>query len=689
MTSIPSNLTRVPNLLASQLFLSNLTTTNLQILRLQEQMATGRAINRPSDNPVRAGAVGILDATIERSEQRLRNLSLASATLGYLDSSIGEANDLVIEAAALASSQIGATSDGATRNNQAIVVDSMIRELFLLSNRETNGVHVFGGSTATRPPMEEIATGFRYVGRGSGLIADLDLGPDVPITIGGDNAIGETSARLISPIDLDPVLTADTAIDDLDGGRGLGVSLGTIEFSFDGGPVEEIDLSEVATVGDVVDAINAAIIQYETDNGVTILDAGGVSIAGGSISIDVVGGAPNPDLVFSDIGAGTTGEDLGLIQAAFNQPTALGADLDPRVTLQTPVSALPGVTTPLGEVRFDFRVGETTSSTLVDLSGAQTVDDIRSIIESEVEGVRVEVNESGRGLAIFNEVSGPTLTIADTSTLPQTAFELGIRTFTGTTPTGDLNNGEGVRIATGAIDPITGLPDPDRDIDFLITLGTGQSFSVDLREQDLATVQTVVDRINAEFTTALGEPPINGSAPALVAGDVWATVDSAGGLALVDTGGLGQISVERENNSPAAGDLGLESGAWDAGGARFVGEDRAGIRVDSLFTHLIALRDALRADDTDGITLAGGALQESVDRLAEARALAGVYASRVETAERREEDLDVLDRRMRSELQDLDFTEAAVRFNLLQTQLQAGLQTGARAQSLSLLDFLG
>jgi flagellin-like hook-associated protein FlgL len=43
---------------------------------------------------------------------------------------------------------------------------------------------------------------------------------------------------------------------------------------------------------------------------------------------------------------------------------------------------------------------------------------------------------------------------------------------------------------------------------------------------------------------------------------------------------------------------------------------------------------------------------------------------------------------LKSQLQDLDFTEAALRFAVLQQQLQAGLQTASRVTSLSLLDFL-
>ena len=43
---------------------------------------------------------------------------------------------------------------------------------------------------------------------------------------------------------------------------------------------------------------------------------------------------------------------------------------------------------------------------------------------------------------------------------------------------------------------------------------------------------------------------------------------------------------------------------------------------------------------------------------------------------------------LRSQVQDLDYTEASIRFTMLQQQLQAGLITASQVTSMSLLDFL-
>lgn len=694
MSTIPSNISRVPTLLSSQVLLAQLTRTNIGLLNVQEQLATNRYINRFSDDAIGASAISVLQARLAQSDQQLQNLTLADSTLSFLDNAIAQAAEQLGEARDIASSQIGSASDAETRRQQAGIIDGFIREMYRLVNSQTNGLYVFGGSTPTRAPFAEMPGlgGFRYLATGNGLTADLATAADVRITLGGDNAIGATSARVRSTRDLDPALTPETRLSDVRGARGLGIAPGTIEFSFDGGPTAQIDLTGVEDVDDVLDAIESAIRQYETDNGVTILGPGGVSVSGGGISIDVVTGAPDPQLTFNDVASGSTAQDLGLTQTPFEATAAVGVDLDPRVTALTPLSAVSGLTLPMDGIRIKFTLGSNTTVRQVDLSTAQTVDDLRTLIETAAPGVRVRVNADGRGIDIVNEVAGPAMSIEEIAGGPDTASELGIRSLDLTTALSAFNDGRGVSIVHGAVDPVTGLPDPALDVDFRVTLGSGQAFDVDLQPADMTSVQTVLAKINQAFTDALSQPPLVSTAPPLAAGDFSATLtDGANGITFVQSAGqaaLGGLGIAGRNNSGAAEDLGLLNGTYDATSASFVAQDRATIRVDNVFTALIELREALLNDDSPGITLAGERLESAVSRIGETRALVGVHANRVTRAMTRLEDSRLNDEKLRSQLQDLDYAEAATRYSLLQTQLQAALTAGSQINSLSLLDFI-
>jgi flagellin-like hook-associated protein FlgL len=212
------------------------------------------------------------------------------------------------------------------------------------------------------------------------------------------------------------------------------------------------------------------------------------------------------------------------------------------------------------------------------------------------------------------------------------------------------------------------------DVDFRVTLKDGRTIDVDL--EDITTVQDVLDQINA---AAVG-------AGVTVPAEFQAALASDGnGIALTDNTVGTTTTVAARNGSFAAADLGI---LGSTNSATLTGSDRATVAVESTFAHLAALRDALLSNDERGITQATGKLEADIDRVTSARADVGVRTRRITDAQIREEDLKVQDSGLKSQVQDLDFTEAAIRFTQLQQQLQAGLATAARTSALSLLDFL-
>lgn len=685
MGSIPSNLSRVPNSLAYSLSLGYMSRTNLDLLRVQQQIATGVEISRPSDDIVRAATISILDERLDRTAQLQRNLSHADAALGVLDTIFGEANTLAQRAKSIASDQLNSTYSSSDRAGQAAVVDEILRSLFDTSNRQSVAGYALGGTRTDAAPIVAHYSGYRFVGTTDGLTTDLGAISSLPITFGAGNPITSLSTRVRGSVDYSPALTADTRLADLGGARSLGIASGPVQFAFGAGPSVQVDLTGADTVQDIVTRLESAIQQYEADQGVTILDTGGVSLSGESITIDVVSGGT---LTFTDIGTATTARDLGLASDtpfSFTDTSPAGAALAPRLTFRTPVAALAGVSGALGRIQ----IANAGRSAEVDLSGSTTLGDIRNAIESANLGVRVVINEAGTGIDIRNELSAGragSLSISEVPGQNLTATRLGIRSFSADTRVSDLNFGRGVGIVDGQNDPITNAPTVELNSDFRITLGdsAGTIIDVDLRPQDMATVQSVLDRINAEAATQLaaaGLPPT-----AFVA----ELRDGANGIVLrQDATFTAPFKIDARNNSPAAAHLGLMNRTYDASSASLIGEDRAKVRVDSLFSDLIDLREALLANDVSGISLAGQHLDRSIAGLVDARGLVGGYAQRVEQTKLRETDRATIDETVRSELRDTDYAKAASRFSLLQTQLQAAMQVTAAAQGRSLLDFLG
>ena len=660
MNTIHGNFTRVPTLLASQVLLDSLGRTSQELLRTQIELATGKAVGRPSDRPIAASGIAAVDDMLEQANQYLRNLSHADSVLNMVDASLAEATEALNQAHSIGLSESGVGSDAATRANQAIVIDSLLDQMTMLANRDYLGISLFGGTASGTTPMQALAGGgLQYVGVGDGLLTALPMIGATPITISGADAFGALSTRIEVSTDLQPQLTLETRLSDLGGAQGQGVALGMIELTMQpSGEVYSVDLAGCHTIGDVID-------RFSEIADVTIaIDP--ISSLGFNVTPPV-----GQSLVISQ---GPAAADLGLI-GTFDDPAGtVGQGLDPRISAQTDLASLGGLSLPLGSIEIT-NLGQTHQ---LDLSSAQNVGDLIDLVAALDIGVRMEIADSGDRLNVVNQASGSQMSIGMFEG-DQTVEMLGIRSLTSSTLLSDFNNGMSIGIVSGSLDATTGEPDPAANMDFRINLANGESFEV-----DLTGCLIVGDVLNAVNQAAL-------DAGVLVPDEFEASLVSEGnGFRFIDqTAVIGQISIEPLNGSTAIGDLGFKVGDGEGGSASLSSSDRATVAVESTFTHLMALRDALEANDERGISLATQKLETDLDRLIEVRAVVGVRSQRVSATTTRQEDLVIQYASMRSELEDLDYTEASIRFATLQQQLQAGLLTTGQLASMSLLDFLG
>jgi flagellin-like hook-associated protein FlgL len=437
-----------------------------------------------------------------------------------------------------------------------------------------------------------------------------------------------------------------------------------------------VDLSGAETAGDIATRIESAIRDADPTALVPGFGAG-VTFGADRFRINAAAGAT---VTFSDGPSGQAATALGLANHNYvlgvEANISPAADLDPRVTADTTLGSLaPSAALDLGN-GIRFRNG--TLSGTVALSAGMTVGELAEEVKRLNLGIRVEVSASGDSINVVNEVSGLRMSVEEFG--GASAALLGVRTLMSTTPLSVFNDGRGVEIADGNLD-VNGLPDAARNVDFRITLSSGVQVDVDLTPANSGTVGDVVAAINAAVAGA--GVTIGGGA-----GEFQAVLSGSGnGIVLEDRVGAGGISITNLNGH-AAEDLGLLDGTTTTGPAILTGSDRTSVRVDSLFTTLLELGASLGGNDERGITFAGERLETDLDRISLARATVGARAQRVDQETGRLEDRMLLDKSLRSEVRDLDLFEATTRFTLLETQLQAVLQTASRSLPLTLLNFL-
>lgn len=642
MAILPLQLARVSNTLRTSVTQATISNAQRQLLDVQNQLSTGKRLTAPSDGPGDAAIAQQIRKLLEQRKAYADNLSRAGTHLGEVDTVLGQLSDLLQQAQDIASANVGSdvTDDG--RQNAAAVVDALFRQLMDIGNHQFEGVYVFGGDRSTEPPFVEVGGGVKFVGDDNVLTNSFDERVLLPFMVDGQAVFGALSSRVEGTADISPSLSASTRLADLRGATGDGVRLGSIQLG-NGTTTAIVDLSQADSIGDVINAINNA--------GVGSISA---AISAIGLGLQLSGGGAD-DISINEIGGGTTASDLGILQTvgsgAGNPLT--GSSVAARVTDLTPLANLnagAGIDTN-GLIITNGLITRT-----IDLSGATTVEDMLNAINGSGAAVRAEINSAGNGINIFNPTQGTNMTIAENG--GTTASDLGVRSFDPSSPLSELNFGRGVRTVDGN--------------DLQITDSGGTSLQVDLT--GLQTVQDVIDAINTAATTA-------------GAGVIASFATTGNGIVLADTaGGAGTITLTSLNFSSAAAELGL-TGA--ASGGVITGSDVNPVEPNGVFSHLAALRDALRNNDQAPITAAAAGLKDDFDRVVRTRGQTGARVQETEARQQKLEDQNIASKALLSSLEDVDFTDAVARFQTLQTALQASLQTSARLLDLSLMDFLG
>ncbi|HEX2477311.1 MAG TPA: flagellar filament capping protein FliD [Lacipirellulaceae bacterium] len=323
-----------------------------------------------------------------------------------------------------------------------------------------------------------------------------------------------------------------TKLSFLNDGNGVPLATGAdLLVSLADGTNLSVDLGSSTTLGEVLDALNAA-------NPAKL--SASIAADGNRLELtDLTTGAGT--FAVTSVGSGSAAEALGLTTAAAGDTLTGGRLISGlRDTLVNSLRGGQGLGT-LGEIEITNR--NNVAST-VDLSGAETLAEIIAAFNAQAVGVTAAVNSARNGIVLTDTTGGTAsnLIVVD-GDATNTATALGIvfddaattansgtlerQQVSRATLLSSLNGGKGIDLA-----------------DILIVDSNGSRGAVDLNTSgnEAKTIGDVIDRINA-ITTADVEARIN---------------DTGDGILLIDNAnGAGTLEVKEVGANTAAADLRL------------------------------------------------------------------------------------------------------------------------------------
>ncbi|MCA0757552.1 flagellar hook-associated protein FlgL [Paenibacillus sp. N4] len=147
---------RVTQSMLNTQLMRNLTNNLGRMNTLQNQLSTGKIINKPSDDPI-----GITFALRYRSElssttQYTENVNSAISFLQYTDTTIGQAGDIMQRARELLVKGANGTLDQTDMNAIKIEMSQLYNQMIEIGNTRFNGQQVFNGENTTEKPYSTL-----------------------------------------------------------------------------------------------------------------------------------------------------------------------------------------------------------------------------------------------------------------------------------------------------------------------------------------------------------------------------------------------------------------------------------------------------------------------------------------------------------------------------------------------------
>jgi len=179
--------------------------------KIQEQLSSGKTINRPSDSPTGTVSSLQLRGEVRSSQQYQRNADDGLGWLGTLDDTMSNVSSRTIAARDLVVRGLNTGANDASANEAlATEIEQIRKQLISYGNTKYMDRPVFGGSTSGPAAYDDSGT---YVGEPGGTTRTVGAGSKVRVDTTGPEAFGEGDTQLFKVLQdaADAVRAGDAA----------------------------------------------------------------------------------------------------------------------------------------------------------------------------------------------------------------------------------------------------------------------------------------------------------------------------------------------------------------------------------------------------------------------------------------------------------------------------------------------
>jgi flagellin-like hook-associated protein FlgL len=371
---------RISNQMMYSNALLNTFRNNQGLLTANEQLSSGKRVNRPSDDPTAMMQILNFRTQIGKADQYMSVQDSANSVLSSADSTLGSIHDELTRAKEIALQNAGTPADATVRAGASTIINNITSEMINWGNTKVGDRYIFSGLQSNQPAVDQSG---RYVGSGKDLRSEIMNNVTIPVSVKASDFL---------TADLNPNLSpapGGTLLASLNGGTGVPPGTFTITNRVGASAIIDTTVGPITDVAGLIAAINASGINVTAS----------VSPDGRALTLTDTNATPTQALSITDGGMGTA-QALG-IAGTRNTSVYTGNDLNPTVSGGTLITDLYGGT---GMALSNIKLQNGGASATVSFAGAVTVQDMLNAINvagaGMVNPVTASIDPAGRSLAI-------------------------------------------------------------------------------------------------------------------------------------------------------------------------------------------------------------------------------------------------------------------------------------------------
>lgn len=212
---------RITNNMLTSNYLNNVSNNLKQLQKLQHQGATGKAVSKPSDNPILISKIMSLKNNIVENENYNNTISDSKAWVATQDSALDEGAKSMRRIRDLTISAAKGTLSEVDRKAIQAEVEAEIGTLKDVLNTNFDGRYIFSGQETMTRPFEENSSGeLEYKGDTNNLQREISKGVTLELMTNGEKLSkvdGENIGEFLNNLLEDIIDMDDDTVDKLGG----------------------------------------------------------------------------------------------------------------------------------------------------------------------------------------------------------------------------------------------------------------------------------------------------------------------------------------------------------------------------------------------------------------------------------------------------------------------------------------